>query len=79
MLLHIRQLMDDAKCDEVVRALRWPDGVKCPACDSGQINTRGFHGHQAHRQRYSCKAVLPIIGPGRRRSAASMPMCIAKH
>ena len=47
MLLNIRQLMDDAKCDEVVRELRWPDRVKCPACDSGQINKRGFHDHQA--------------------------------
>lgn len=55
MLLNIRQLMDDAKCYEVVRELRWPDGVKCPACDSGQINKRGFHDHQAHRQRYSCQ------------------------
>jgi hypothetical protein len=33
----------------VVRELRWPDGVKCPACDSGQINKRVFHDHQAHR------------------------------
>lgn len=55
MLLNIRQLMDDAKCYEVVRELRWPDGVKCPACDSGQINKRGFHDHQTHRQRYSCQ------------------------
>jgi transposase-like protein len=55
MLLNIRQLMDDAKCYAVVRELRWPDGVKCPACDSGQINKRGFHDHQAHRQRYSCQ------------------------
>ena len=53
MLLNIRQLMDDAKCYEVVRELRWPDGVKCPACDSGQtFGKRGFHDHQAHRQRY---------------------------
>jgi transposase-like protein len=56
MLLNIRQLMDDAKCYVVVRELRWPDGVKCPACDPGQINgKRGFHDHQAHRQRYSCQ------------------------
>lgn len=27
MLLNIRQLMDDAKCYEVVRELRWPEGV----------------------------------------------------
>ena len=55
MLLNIRQLMDDAKCYEVVRELRWPDGVKCPACDSGQINKRGFHDYQAHRHQYSCQ------------------------
>ena len=42
MLLNIRQLMDDAKCYEVVQELRWPDGVKCRACDSGQINKRGY-------------------------------------
>jgi hypothetical protein len=38
MLLNIRQLMDDAKYYEVVRELRWPDGVKRPACDSGQLS-----------------------------------------
>ena len=54
MLMNIRQLMDDPKCYEVVRELRWPDGVKCPACDAGQINQRGFHDPQAHRQRDSC-------------------------
>ena len=27
MLLNIRQQMDDAKCYEVVRELRWPDGA----------------------------------------------------
>ena len=55
MLLNIRQLTDVAKCYEVERELRWPDGVKCHACDSGQINKRGFHDHHAHRQRYSCQ------------------------
>jgi transposase-like protein len=55
MLLNIRRLMDDAKCYEVVRELCWQDGVKCPACDSGQINKRGFHDHQAYCQRYSCQ------------------------
>jgi len=50
------QLMDDAKCYEVVRELLWPDGVKCPACDSGQtFGKRRFHADQAHSQRYSCQ------------------------
>jgi transposase len=48
--------MDDAKCYEVVRELRWPDGIHCPGCGSDQVNKRGFHDHQAHRQRYSCQA-----------------------
>jgi hypothetical protein len=29
MLLNMGQLMDDAKCYEVVRELSWPDGVSC--------------------------------------------------
>jgi transposase-like protein len=56
MLLNIQRLMDDAKCYEVVRELRWPEGVRCPGCGSEQVNKRGFHDHQAHRQRYSCQA-----------------------
>jgi transposase-like protein len=55
MLLNIQRLMDDAKCYAVVRELRWPDGVCCPGCGSAQVNKRGLHDHQAHRQRYSCQ------------------------
>ncbi len=55
MLLNIQRLMDDAKCYEVVRELRWPEGVVCPGCGGRQINKRGFHDHQAHRQRYECQ------------------------
>ena len=55
MLLNIQQLIDDAKCYEVVRELRWPDGVRCPKCGCAQINKRGFHNQQAHRQRYECQ------------------------
>ena len=55
MLLNIQQLIDDAKCYGVVRDMRWPEGVKCPHCGSGEINKRGFHSEQAHRQRYECQ------------------------
>jgi transposase len=54
-MLNIQRLIDDAKCYEVVRELRWPDGVRCPNCGSAAINKRGHHDHQAHRQRYSCQ------------------------
>ena len=52
MLLNIQQLIDDAKCYAAVRERRWPEGVTCPGCGSGEIKKRGFHNQQAHRQRY---------------------------
>ncbi len=55
MLLNIQHLIDDAKCYAVVRDMRWPEGVKCPHCGSGEIKKRGFHNQQAHRQRYECQ------------------------
>ena len=55
MLVNIQTLIDDAKCYEVVRQLRWPTGVQCPACGASAIVKRGHHTHQAHRQRYVCR------------------------
>ena len=55
-MLNLQQLIDDAKCFEQVRQLRWPDGVRCPSCGSTRIQKRGFHSRQAHRQRYACQA-----------------------
>ncbi len=55
MLPNIQHLIDDAKCYGVVRDMRWPEGVKCPHCGSGEIIKRGFHSQQAHRQRYECQ------------------------
>lgn len=56
MLIHIQNLVDDAKCYEVVRHLRWPEGVCCPWCGSAQVTKRGFHTRQVERQRYECQA-----------------------
>jgi len=33
-LVNLSGLMDDAKCFAFVRQHRWPDGVRCPGCDS---------------------------------------------
>lgn len=55
-MINLQQLIDDAKCYAVVRELRWPDGVRCPECGSGMVKKRGYHTHQAHRQRYQCQA-----------------------
>lgn len=56
MFLHIHHLIDEQRCYEELRQMRWPDGVKCPYCDAKLVNKRGFHTHQAHRQRYTCKS-----------------------
>lgn len=54
-MLSIKNLIDDAKCFEEVRSLRWQNGVNCPYCENDHINKRGFHNTQSHRQRYTCK------------------------
>jgi transposase-like protein len=55
IMINIQQLIDDAKCYETVRNLRWPDGVVCPHCSSTEVNKRGYDERQTHRQRYMCK------------------------
>jgi len=37
MVLNIQNLIDDAKCFESVRELRWPGGVTCPDCDRRDV------------------------------------------
>jgi transposase-like protein len=46
--------MDDAKCFEVLRELRWPEGVRCPHCQSGQVSKQGRDTTQPARQKYRC-------------------------
>lgn len=55
-MVKIHYLIDDAKCYETVRQMRWPDGVKCAHCQSIQVIKRGRDETQHERQRYHCKA-----------------------
>ena len=36
-LVNLSSLLDDAKCFAFVRQRRWPDGVRCPVCDSDAV------------------------------------------
>jgi transposase-like protein len=54
-MISIQRLIDDAKCYETVRELRWPDGMRCPHCGSAEVRKRGHDERQPHRQRYACK------------------------
>ena len=55
-LINLSGLMDDAKCFTLVRQQRWPEGVRCPDCDSTAVIRDGHDDTQPCRQRYRCKA-----------------------
>jgi len=55
-LINLSGLLDDAKCFAVVRQQRWPEGVRCPSCDSDAVIRDGCDDTQPCRQRYRCKA-----------------------
>jgi transposase-like protein len=53
-MLVLSGLLDDAKCFEVVRQLRWPQGVKCPHCAGTTVSKQGRDARQPERQNYRC-------------------------
>jgi len=53
-LVNLSSLLDDAKCYELVRQHRWPDGVRCPRCASASVTRHGRDDTQPYRQRYRC-------------------------
>jgi len=54
-LVNLSGLMDNAKCFALVRQHRWPEGARCPGCDSSLVVRDGCDDTQPHRQRYRCK------------------------
>src|SRR5437763_13432693 len=55
-LVDLASLIDDAECFALVRQHRWPEGVRCPGCDSNAVVRNGHDETQPHRQRYRCQA-----------------------
>jgi len=55
MEINIQNLIDDARCYEAVRDLRWPGKTFCPHCNSDDIIKRGKDDTEPHKQRYECK------------------------
>src|SRR5689334_21416103 len=55
LMVHLRDLIDDAKCFQAVRALRWPEGVTCPHCSSATVIKDGKDDTRPERQRYLCQ------------------------
>src|SRR5829696_8961487 len=50
MLVNILGIIDDAKCYEVVRNVRWP------SCDSDKVVKQGRDETEPQRQRYECRS-----------------------
>ena len=55
MRVNIQGLIDNAKCYQMVRDLRWPEGVECPHCHATEVAKNGHDGIQPERQRYLCR------------------------
>src|SRR6478609_5177130 len=55
-LVNLSSLIDDAKCYELVRQHRWPEGARCPGCGGAAVIRHGRDDTQGQRQRYRCKA-----------------------
>jgi transposase-like protein len=53
-MVHILALIDAAQCFQTVRALRRPDGVRGPGCDSTEVAKGGHDDTRHERQRYHC-------------------------
>src|SRR5512144_2158193 len=54
-MLNSHNLIDDAKCYERVRELRWPEGVRCAHCDSAQVTKQGRETTQPDRPKSHCQ------------------------
>jgi len=54
MQVRLRSLIDDAKCFSTVRQLRWPEGERCPHCNSSAVVRKGYDETQTDRRRYLC-------------------------
>jgi hypothetical protein len=55
-LTNLSGLLDDAKCFAFVRQRRWPEGVRCPSCDTEAVIRDGCDDTQPCRQRCRRKA-----------------------
>jgi hypothetical protein len=48
-MINIEALIDNAKCFQTVRAMRRPDGVRCPGCGGAEVTKDGHDDTQPQR------------------------------
>ncbi len=55
-MINRQNRLDDAKCYETIRRLRWPAGVCCPHCESAGVTKQGRDFTQPARQKDRCES-----------------------
>lgn len=58
MEVNILKLIDQKSCYELLREIRWADGVQCPHCTDLSIRKNGHDEVHKCRQKYECKNCL---------------------
>lgn len=56
MQINLLKLMGDEACYNLLREIRWSEGVKCPHCQSDHIVKDGKDETHPHRQNYKCRS-----------------------
>jgi len=56
MLLQLHKMLDISQCWDIVRQVRWSEGVLCPQCESKDCYKNGKSKRQIHNQKYHCKS-----------------------
>lgn len=56
MQINLLKLMGDEACYNLLREIRWSEGVKCPHCQSTHIVKDGKDATHPHRQNYKCRS-----------------------
>ena len=54
MQINLLHLMDNQACYDLLRQIRWADGIQCPHCNHLETVKDGFADVEGYRQRYKC-------------------------
>ena len=54
MQINLLNLLDESKCYELLRSIRWPEGPQCVNCSSYEIVKNGHDENHLNKQRYRC-------------------------
>jgi len=55
MQVNLLNLIDESKCFNLLREIRWPNGIICTNCTSSKVVKNGHDENHPNKQRYQCK------------------------